>query len=80
MAAVANDPLTNSQILSLARIYSFSEMQKVALGYLDIDDVEINHISFREEDSVLINSKIIRLWANKNFGNDYIMVRTTNAK
>ena len=58
-------PLTRRQVVRLAAAISADNMESIAEGYLDIDDVTIKNIRRDANNSQAFNRDVIRYWANK---------------
>ena len=58
-------PLTRRQIVRLGATISADNMESIAEGYMDIDDVTIKNIRRDASNSEAFNRDVIRHWANK---------------
>ena len=68
--------LTNLQHVRLGRAISSSDMESIALGYMNIDKAVIKSLKDTHRGNTeAFNRDIIELWANRNSGPDQIKVR-----
>ena len=65
----------NTQICALASAISWQNMEAIALKYMDITGAKIeNTSSANRENLEACTRKILRIWSNKNPGNDQVVV------
>ena len=62
---VTSGPLTRRQVVRLAAAISADNMESIAEGYMDINDVTIKNIRRDASNSEAFNRDVIRHWANK---------------
>ena len=61
--------LSNRQIVRLAAAISTSDMETVALGYLDLDEAVLKSLKTeKREDPEGFNREVLRRWSNMNHG------------
>ena len=61
--------LTNRQIVRLAAAISTSDMETVALGYLDLDEAVLKSLKTeKRDDPEGFNREVLRRWSNMNHG------------
>ena len=62
-----DDLLTNRQIVRLAASVSKTDMETVALGYLDLDEAVLKSLKIeKRDDPEGFNREVLRKWANMN--------------
>ena len=72
---VADDRLTNRQIVRLAKNVSATHMALIALGYLDLDKETVNSLHYEyKDDFEAFNRDILRYWITQNPGPNQVKV------
>ena len=66
--------LTNNQICKLAESIKASDMETIAMTYLDVDWEEVQYYSKRESRVGAFNRAMIRKWAYHNPGPNQVKV------
>ena len=65
----SDELLTNRQIVRLAAALSTSDMETVALGYLDLDEAVLKSLKTeKRDDPEGFNREVLRRWSNMNHG------------
>ena len=76
MAASEKGRLTKRQIVRLATAISTANMESIALGYLDVDEEDIDSLKEEHKNNTKkFKREVLRKWLYKNSGPNQVKVR-----
>ena len=76
MAASEKGRLTKRQIVRLAAAISTANMESIALGYLDVDEEDIDSLKDEHKNNgEQFKREVLRKWLYKNSGSNQVKVR-----